>query len=178
MIQLGNCLCDSLLDLPDSHMTRQALKSACNGVLHVSRQGMLSSRPSYILFLDDALLQQVQDWFCDVAGCLVGDSESLADRLLQCALASSHPYIAIDVAACTLDSSPQACTHGHRCRPRVPLVTSVLSTLGRDACMGPTLLRRACKLQHWLLDLGNSDEMYTAMHAAACSMTIMEPMQV
>lgn len=39
MRQLGNCLCDSLLGLPDSRMTEEALKSTCKGVLLVSKKG-------------------------------------------------------------------------------------------------------------------------------------------
>eukprot|EP00892_Ulva_mutabilis_P004859 jgi/Ulvmu1/2745/UM014_0202.1 len=149
MCQLSNSLCDSLLGLPDSCMTDKTLNSACSGVMHVARQG-----------------------------CSGADVESLADRLLQCMLAASHPGITIDVMDCKLDLSPQrTCMQKHACRPRVSLVTGALSTLSQDARVGSTLLHRACRLQSWLLGVIAMDNMFQAMHAAACSMTVMEPMQ-
>lgn len=114
-----------------------------------------------------------------VVGCSTADVNSLADRLLQCSLVASHPHIAVDVVACSLDVLPrQACNREGRCHPRIPWVSNVLTSLGRDSIMGPALLRRACKVLSWLLSETNADDMYKSVHAAACSITVMEPMQV
>lgn len=176
MIQLGNCLCDSLLGLPDSPMTEQALKSACLGVFHIARQGTPGKLASCLSLR--ALREMGRASTSTYAGCRQEDINVLCDRLLQCALSASHPYIAVDVATRTVDGLEDRHNQKSDPNPRLPLVKATVSRLAQNPSIGVALLSQGSEILSWLLEVVANGFMPKSMHAAACSITVIEFMQV
>lgn len=112
------------------------------------------------------------------AGCPQHNIDVLCDRLFHCALSASHSYITVDMATRTLDGLPDCHNQKSGPRPRLPLVKATVSRLAQNPCIGIALFSQGSKVLSWLLEVVVTGAMPKSMHAAACSITVIEFMQV